>query len=68
MPGDFSAVNSGGKPASMESYGAGSVEIGSGTERFNLKPGATATVTIPVDATQLAGKPSFPATNSVPVL
>ena len=39
MPGDYSAVDSSGKPASMESYGAGSVEIGSGSERFNLKPG-----------------------------
>jgi hypothetical protein len=62
MPGDYSALDSGGKLASMESYGAGSVEIGSGTERFNLRSGATATVTIPVDATQLTGTPSLPTT------
>jgi hypothetical protein len=66
MPGDFTAIDSTGQRTAMESYGAGSIEITSGTERFNLKPGATATVTIPVDATQLAGKPVLPA--SIPFL
>lgn len=55
MPGDFSATDTTGKVVSMESFGAGSIEIGNGTQRFNLKPGANATVTIPVDATQLQG-------------
>lgn len=66
MPGDYSAFDTDGKLAGMESYGAGSIEISSGNERFNLKPGATATVTIPVDATQLTGKPALPA--SIPFL
>ena len=55
MLGDYSALDSSSKPVAMESFGAGSVEIGAGASRLNLKPGATATVTIPVDATQRAG-------------
>jgi cytochrome c5 len=55
MPGDYSAIDSNNKLTAMESLGAASVEIGSGVSRFNLAPGAAATVTIPVDATQLAG-------------
>jgi hypothetical protein len=62
MPGDYTAILPGDKLGSMESYGAGSIEIWSGSERYNLKSGATATVTIPVDATQLTGTPSLPAT------
>jgi cytochrome c5 len=55
MPGDYSATDSGNKLTAMESFGAGSIEIGAAGTRYNLKPGATATVTIPVDATQRAG-------------
>ncbi len=66
MPGDYSATEKDGKVAGMESFGAGSIEIGHGTSRYNLKPGKTATVTIPVDATQLVGGASLPA--SVPFL
>ncbi len=62
MPGDYSATDTNHKPASMESYGAGSIEIGSGNARFNLKPGSTAKVTIPVDGTQIAGGATPPAT------
>ena len=62
MPGDYTVVDQGGKVLGMESFGAGSVEIGNATRRYNLKPGATATVTIPVDVTQLSGgaKPTIP--------
>ncbi|HVO92679.1 MAG TPA: carboxypeptidase-like regulatory domain-containing protein [Terriglobales bacterium] len=66
MPGDYTAIDSSGQRTAMESYGAGSVEISSGAERFNLKAGATATVTIPVDSTQLVGAPVLPAT--IPIL
>src|SRR5204862_8257781 len=62
MPGDYSALDSSGKVVAMESFGAGSIEIGSGHARYNLRPGATARVTIPVDGTQLAGRSSFPST------
>jgi len=55
MPGDYSAVDQNGNARSMESFGAGSVEIRSGNTRFNLKPGMEATMRIPVDATQLVG-------------
>jgi cytochrome c5 len=61
MPGDYSAV-SGTKSFSMESYGAGSVEVSSGGSHFNLKSGKTATVTIPVDPTQIAGNATPPQT------
>lgn len=55
MPGDYSAADGNDKVLAMESFGAGSVEIGAGNTRYQLKPGATASVTIPVDVTQLAG-------------
>lgn len=56
MPGDYTVEDRNtGSIFAMESFGAASVEIGTATQRFNLKPGATATVTIPVDATQLSG-------------
>ncbi|XIA62100.1 carboxypeptidase-like regulatory domain-containing protein [Bradyrhizobium sp. TZ2] len=55
MPGDYSADDGSGKIFAMESFGAGSVEIGAGTSRYQLRRGATATVTIPVDITQIAG-------------
>ena len=60
MPGDYTAIDSNGKTLAMESYGAGSIEIGAGAARYNLKPGATATVTIPVDVQQIAGGASLP--------
>lgn len=62
MPGDYSALDASGKLTAMESFGAGAVEIGAGGQRFNLKPGAEATVTIPIDATQRAGRSSFEPT------
>lgn len=62
MPGDYSATDSGGNAKSMESYGAGSIEIRSGNQRFNLKSGMEATMRIPVDATQLAGGATPPPT------
>ncbi|MEK6282989.1 MAG: hypothetical protein AABN95_21740 [Acidobacteriota bacterium] len=62
MPGDFSALDSNGQPRSMESFGAGGVEIRSGNTRFNLKAGMEATMTIPVDATQIAGNATPPPT------
>lgn len=61
MPGDYTVQDSNSKLLSMESFGAGSIEIGAGASRYNLKIGETATVTIPVDGTQLAGNASMPA-------
>jgi cytochrome c5 len=55
MPGDYSADDGSGKTFGMESFGAGSIEIGAGASRYQLKSGENATVTIPVDVTQLAG-------------
>jgi hypothetical protein len=64
MPGDYTVIDPGNNVSAMESFGAGSIEIGSGAQRYNLKPGATATVTLPVDTTQLSGgvapKPTIP--------
>lgn len=62
MPGDYSALDSNGQARSMESFGAGGVEIRSGNTRFNLKAGMEATMTIPVDATQIAGNATLPPT------
>ncbi|MBI1850337.1 MAG: hypothetical protein HYR85_08345 [Planctomycetes bacterium] len=55
MPGDYSADDGTGNIFGMESMGAGSIEIGAGVSKYQLKPGTSATVTIPVDVTQLEG-------------
>jgi hypothetical protein len=62
MPGDYSAMDQNGNARSMESFGAGSVEIRAGNTRFNLKPGMEATMRIPVDPTQRAGGATPPPT------
>jgi len=67
MPGDYTAEDPrSGQVLAMESFGAGSVEIGTGTQRYNLKPGAIATVTIPIDSTQRIGGAS--PGSSIPLL
>lgn len=55
MPGDWTASDGNSTEVSMESFGAGSIEIGDGFRRFNLAPGKQATVSIPIDRSQLAG-------------
>ncbi len=60
MPGDYSALDGNGKLAGMASFGAGSIDVGAGNQRFNLKPGMTAKVTIPVDGTQLTPGATLP--------
>ncbi|MCP3143047.1 hypothetical protein [Pyxidicoccus xibeiensis] len=62
MPGDFTTRALNGQTLVAQSYGAGSVEIYSGNTKYNLKPGVTATVTVPVDATQLATGAALPPT------
>jgi mono/diheme cytochrome c family protein len=54
MLGDMGAVDASGKEFVMESFGAGTIEITSGGTPLNIRSGATATVTLPVDPTQLA--------------
>jgi cytochrome c5 len=66
MPGDYTVRLPGGATKVMQSYGAGTVEITSGGQRFNLKPGTTAKVTIPVDPSQLATGAPLPPT--IPLL
>lgn len=66
MPGDFTTAALNGQTLVAQSYGAGTVEIYSGNTKYNLKPGVTATVTIPVDPTQLATGAALP--NTIPVL
>ena len=66
MPGDYTVITSGGGTRVMESYGAVSIDVTDGSKRLNLKPGATATVTIPVDQAQMiAGGPRPP---TIPIL
>jgi len=63
MPGDDSVVPTGGGGAFLQSFGAGALDLPSG---LKLKPGATATFTIPVDRrARMAGGSPPP---SVPLL
>jgi cytochrome c5 len=62
MPGDYSATDQSGNARSMESFGAGSVEIRAGNQSFNLKAGMEATMRIPVDITQIVGGATPPPT------
>lgn len=66
MPGDYTVRLSSGATRVMQSYGAGIIEITSGTRRYNLKAGTTATVTIPIDPSQLTAGGAIPAT--IPIL
>jgi hypothetical protein len=61
MPGDLS-VETGGRAAYMQSYGAGTVSITAGGKPIELAKGARAEVTIPIDATQLKYKAAIPPT------
>lgn len=65
MPGDYTVAVGGGTQV-MESYGAATVEITAGGTTFNLAPGATAEVVIPVDPAQQAAGGTFPPT--IPIL
>jgi cytochrome c5 len=62
MPGDFTSIDSGGNQLVMESYGAGTVDITAGSTRYNLAPGETAQVTIPIEPAQLAAATPPPST------
>jgi hypothetical protein len=66
MPGDYTVITSGGQTRVMESYGAVSIDITGGGKRLNLKPGATAVVTIPVDQAQKDAGGAPPS--SIPIL
>jgi hypothetical protein len=66
MPGDYSVRPLAGGVQVMQSYGAGMVEIYAGGSEFNLKPGATAVLTIPVDPSQLTAGGPIPPT--IPIL
>src|SRR5947209_11823345 len=66
MPGDYTVADGGGTAKTMQSYGAGSVEITAGGRRFNLRAGAEAEVTIPIDPSQLAAGGAIPPT--IPIL
>ena len=55
MPGDFSAIDENNTAVMMESFGAGSIEVGDGSRRFNLAPGKNAMVSIPLDRSQITG-------------
>jgi hypothetical protein len=67
MPGNYTVFIGSGKQArQMQSYGAGIIEIFSGSTKYNLRAGATATLTIPVDRGQLAAGGPVPPT--IPLL
>jgi hypothetical protein len=66
MPGDYLSRDANGDLRTMESYGAGTIEIRAGGREYNLARGRTATVVIPVDPTQLASGAPIPDT--IPLL
>jgi len=67
MPGDYTARTAGGQTRVMESFGAGTVEIvDAGGNEYDLAPGQTAEITIPIPAEQLAFPAAIPAT--IPLL
>jgi hypothetical protein len=65
MPGDYTVVDAG-QSKVMESYGAGHIEVRAGATRYSLRPGTTATLTLPIDPSQLAAPGAKPAT--IPLL
>lgn len=65
MPGDYTVRLPAGTQV-MQSYGAGTIEVAAAGKNYNLKPGAQATVILPVDPSQLAAGGPLPAT--IPVL
>jgi hypothetical protein len=65
MPGDFSINNAEGKQRErgyMISFGAGSIEISDANYNYQLRPGTTAKIRIPIDLGQLAKPDSIPKT------
>jgi hypothetical protein len=60
MPGDYSVVSENRERGFLVSYGAGFIDIYDGKDRYQLKKGATAEITIPVDASQLVYGDSLP--------
>lgn len=61
MPGDFT-VDAGTKSGYMVTYGAATVTVGSGGKFYQLKKGAEATLTIPVNAAQKKQVRELPST------
>jgi len=66
MPGNGSARNTGGDIRTMESYGAGTVEMRDQNGPLRIKAGMQAEITIPIPAEQLAFPAAIPA--SIPLL
>jgi hypothetical protein len=62
MPGNYTVLRPNNLVGVMQSYGAGLIEISSGANKYNLRPGATATLIIPVDPAQIASGSPLPAT------
>lgn len=65
MPGDYSVRTTSGDIKVMESYGAVSIDIFTGGNRLNLKPGSSATISLPLDPAQLAAAIKPP---TIPIL
>lgn len=66
MPGDYTVRLASGATRVMQSYGAASIDITSGSRRFNLRPGTYAKLTLPVDPSQIAAGGPLPPT--IPLL
>jgi hypothetical protein len=66
MPGNYTVLMSNNRVRSMQSYGATTVEVYSGGTKYNLRPGAEATITLPVDPSQV--RSGGPIPRSIPFL
>ncbi len=66
MPGNSTASNQNGDVRTMESYGAGTVELRDQNGPLRLRAGADADISIPIPAEQLAVPASIPA--SIPLM
>lgn len=66
MPGDYTVVDSAGGERAMQTYGAAVVEVTGGGREYNLRPGAEALISIPIDPAQLAAP--GPEPDSIPLL
>lgn len=66
MPGNYTVALPNGQARAMQSYGAGTIEVSSGSTKYNLRAGKSATVIIPVDQAQLQS--GGPLDSTIPLL
>ncbi len=66
MPGNYSVLQNNNQVGVMQSYGAGVIEISAGATKYNIRPGMSARLILPVDRAQLTSGGTLP--NTIPLL